>query len=64
MRTNSNGHVSVSLLAGNIAATSRPMHSEIGQQIRMNDDFYFHITPQTARQWIEVLEPIAKEADV
>lgn len=60
MSDSKNGSISVSLLAGNITATTRPLHPEIGQQIRMNDDFYFHITPEVARQWIDALEPIAE----
>jgi hypothetical protein len=39
------------------------MHPRIGQQVTMGDDaaFILHITPEMARQWITVLEPIAEE---
>lgn len=60
MSDSKNGSISVSLLAGNITATTRPLHPEIGQQIRMNDDFYFHITPEVAAQWLPVITKIAE----
>ena len=55
------GHVSVSVLAGHIEATGRPIHWDIGQQVRMGDDLHFHITPEIAAQWIPVLTKIANE---
>jgi hypothetical protein len=54
------GLVSVSLIAGHIAATDQPPHEMIGQQIRMGDYLHFHITADTARQWVGVLETIAE----
>lgn len=63
MTTNrTTGNVSVSVAAGHIKATSQPTNPEIGQQVSMGDDLYFHITPEIARQWIGVLETIAKES--
>lgn len=61
MSNRTNGGLSVSVLAGHIKATSQPIHPEIGQQVRMTDDLYFHITPAVAKQWIETLTPIAEE---
>ena len=57
------GTVGVSIVAGHIAATDQPIHPRIGQQVFMGSgaDFAFHITPDVARQWIGVLEPIAKD---
>lgn len=57
----STGILSVSAIAGPIRATSQPRNPNIGQQVTMGDDLYFHITPEVARQWIGVLEPIAKD---
>lgn len=56
------GIISVSAVAGPIRATNHPRNQKIGQQVTMGDDLYFHITPEVARQWIGVLEPIAKDA--
>jgi hypothetical protein len=56
------GLVSVSLIAGPIHATTTTPHPELGHQLTMNDNFYMHITPDTARQWIGALEKIATEA--
>lgn len=55
------GTVGVSITAGHIAATDRPLHPVIGQQVVMGTgaDFMLHITPAVARQWIGVLEAIA-----
>ena len=53
------GNVSVSVLAGHITATERPISDLIGKQVMMGDDLYFHITPEVAAQWIAVLETIA-----
>jgi len=62
MTTTTEGTVGVSITAGHIAATDQPMHPVIGQQIVMGTgiDFMLHITPGVARQWIDVLEPIAE----
>lgn len=60
MTHRTNGGISVSVLAGHIKATSQPIHPEIGQQVSMGDDLYFHITAEVARQWISVLETIAE----
>jgi hypothetical protein len=53
--------VSVSVIAGPIAATSQPVHPRLGQQVALGDDLYLHITAEVAQQWISVLEPIAGE---
>lgn len=55
------GIVSVSVIAGPIKPTQLRMHAEIGKGINMGNNFSFHITPEIARQWITVLEPISKE---
>lgn len=60
MSDNPTGNVSISITAGHIAATSRPLHPLIGQQVRMSDDLYFHITPEVAAQWLPVIANIAK----
>ena len=57
------GLVSVSLIAGPIHATTTTPHPELGHQYGMNDNFYMHIHPDTARQWITTLEPIATKED-
>ncbi len=54
------GLVSVSVIAGHIEAVDQPPHELIGQQIRMGDNFYFHITAETARQWVGVLNTITE----
>ena len=58
------GTVGVSITCGHIAATDQPPHPRVGQQIMMGDDasFMLHITPDVARQWIGVLEGIAKDS--
>jgi hypothetical protein len=53
--------VSVSVVAGHINATSQPPHPQIGQQVKMGDNLYMHITPAVAQQWIDVLTTITKE---
>ena len=55
------GIVSVSLIAGPIHETSTGPHPELGHQLRMNDNFYMHIHPDIARQWIQTLTPIASK---
>ncbi|MDJ0321682.1 hypothetical protein [Pseudarthrobacter sp. PS3-L1] len=35
----------------------------VGHQVVMNECLYFHITPETARQWVQVLEQIATKED-
>jgi hypothetical protein len=52
-------NLSVSVVAGDITATTQPPREDIGQQVKMGDDLYFHIKPDVARQWIGVLESIA-----
>lgn len=57
------GDVSVSVLAGHLHPTSEAANERIGKQIQMgNTGLYFHILPETAKQWIETLTPIAQEA--
>ena len=53
--------VSVSVIAGPIRKTTQPRNERIGQQVAMTDEFYFSITPDIARQWIQTLTPIAEE---
>jgi hypothetical protein len=62
MSADTEGTVGVSITAGHIAATKQPLHPVIGQQVVMGAgiNFMLHITPDVARQWIGVLEPIAK----
>ncbi|HCF99593.1 MAG TPA: hypothetical protein DEV93_03515 [Chloroflexi bacterium] len=61
MSTNrTTGHVSVSVRAGHITATSQPIHPQIGKQVEMGNDMYFHITPEVAAQWLPVLTKIAE----
>lgn len=55
------GHISIAVVAGDIRATTQPVEPKLGQQVRMGDTLFFHIKPEVARQWIGVLEPIAKE---
>lgn len=55
------GIVSVSLIAGPIHATTQGPHPELGHQLTMNDNFYLHITPAVAKQWLQTLEPIAEK---
>ena len=57
------GHISVTVQAGHIQATeTAPNH--IGQQITMaGASAMFYIKPDVARQWISVLETIAREDD-
>ena len=54
------GSIYVSVNAGHIKAANLPPHEIIGQQVRMGDDLYFHITPDVARQWIGVLTTVAE----
>lgn len=61
MTTRTTTIVSVNIIAGPIRATSQPRHELLGQQVSMGDDAYLNITPDVARQWIGVLEPIAEE---
>ena len=53
------GLVSVSAIAGPLTPTAQEINPTIGKGFNMGDNFYFHITPETARQWIGVLETIA-----
>jgi subtilase family serine protease len=55
----SNGTVSVAATAQPITTTgsNEPL---LGHQIKMGDNFYFHIRPEVAQQWIDVLGPIAE----
>lgn len=57
------GAVGVSITAGRIASSDLPPHPLIGQQVFMGTkgDFAIHITPEIARQWIGVLETVAKD---
>jgi hypothetical protein len=55
-------NLSVSVVAGDIKATTQPSREDIGQQVRMGDDLYFHIKPEVAAQWLPVLTKIAGES--
>ena len=57
------GIVQVSIIAGPLTRTPQPFHAEIGQQLAMNDDLHVHITPAVARQWIQILNPIAEKSN-
>ncbi len=54
--------LSVSILAGPIELADRPPNPDVGQMVLMGfSGFYFHITPEIAKQWVPVLETIAGE---
>lgn len=53
------GFVTTSVVAGHIRPTSQPMNPKIGKQIAMGEDLHINITPDIARQWIDVLQTIA-----
>ena len=54
--------LSVSILAGPIQLADRPPNPDIGQMVLMGvSGFYFHITAETAQQWLPVLAEIAAE---
>jgi hypothetical protein len=54
-------HPSVTIVAGDIKP-ARPTTAEDGAFLRMHDGAtYIKIMPETARQWIPVLEQIAGE---
>ena len=56
--------LSVSILAGPIELADRPPNPDVGQMVLMGvSGFYFHIHPEIAKQWIPVLESIAKESN-
>ena len=55
----SNGTVSVAATAQPITTTGS-YQPPLGHQVRMGDNFYFHIKPEVAQQWIDVLGPIAE----
>ncbi|MFH5879783.1 hypothetical protein [Arthrobacter sp. NA-172] len=61
--TTKTGHVTVSILAGPIEATGNESESGRHQIWMANGLAFIHITPDVARQWIGVLEPIAKAAE-
>jgi len=52
---------SVTIVAGDIEPPRGPATTSGHHMIRMHDGAtYIHINPETAKQWISVLEPIAK----
>jgi hypothetical protein len=53
--------VSVNVIAGPIRATDQPRHEKLGQQVAMGEDLYFNLTPETAQQWLPVIQQIANE---
>jgi hypothetical protein len=54
--------LSVSILAGPIKLADRVPDPKVGQMVLMGfSGFYFHITPEIAKQWVPVLEQIAGE---
>ena len=56
------GQVTATIMAGHIEATTTKPNN-IGQQVVMaGSSVHIYITPNVARQWIGVLEQIAKEA--
>jgi len=62
MTTHTNA-LSVSILAGPIQLADRPPNPEIGQMVLMGvSGFYFHITPEIAKQWVPVIASIAKDS--
>lgn len=54
------GIVSVSITAGELIATGNK--NDDTHQFRMGHINHIHFTPEAARQWIDKLTPIAKEA--
>jgi hypothetical protein len=51
----------ISIDAEPIVKASRTLGHDGARMVRMGNTTYFHITPEMARQWITVLEPIAEE---
>lgn len=54
------GLVSASIHAGELINTGNV--NENTHQFRMGNTNFFHFSPEAAKQWIEALTPIAKEA--
>ena len=62
MTTHTNA-LSVSILAGPIELADRPPNPDVGQMVLMGvSGFYFHITPEIAKQWVPVIASIAKDS--
>ena len=56
--------VYVSIEAGHLTPTPTPPSQLLGQQFQMDGSpVLLYITPTIAKQWIEVLETIAKESN-
>ncbi|MFS2091045.1 hypothetical protein [Paenarthrobacter nicotinovorans] len=56
------GYISVTLVAGTLTRTGNG-NAETGHQLQMAGAAnFFHIQPEVAAQWVEVLTPIAQEA--
>ena len=54
---------SVTIVAGYLQRVSAPA-ATFGHMVRMHDGAtYIHIDPETARQWIQTLTPIAEESE-
>jgi hypothetical protein len=54
---------SVTIVAGDIKP-ARPTTAEAGAFLRMHDGAtYIKITPETAKQWLPIIEAISKETD-
>lgn len=63
MTAATNGTIGVSITAGHLTPSDLPP-TRIGKQFFMGDaqELAIHITPETARQWIQALETITEEA--
>ena len=56
------GRIHVSIEAGHLKPTITPPSPALGKQVEMDgSNVLLYITPTTAKQWIEVLTPIAEE---
>jgi len=56
------GVVTASVTASPIEATGHDGNDGTHQLRMRGDKLFIHITPENAKQWIETLTPIAKEA--
>ena len=55
------GFASVSVNAGPLTPTHLPARPDIGKGFNMGNYLTIHIRPETARQWITELTPIAEQ---
>jgi hypothetical protein len=55
--------MTISITALDVERVPKPPIDGVGIQLRMSSGNYIYFTPETAAQWITVLEPIAKESN-